>query len=222
MSEGVFSHEWEGTRIEILERVMKQKRVWMIIVGGLILVAVLAAGAFTAVRLLATPDEAAATSGGGRVIQSVDVQDGGVPVSVQTTILPAPELPDEPTAASGIFVRREDNTIVIGTGNIDVEVDVEVNPETGQETTTLIPSSDGPEIEVVITHDTMVYLDVTDFSIDGPIESGEREIVQAVRPVATAGEIGENTELQVWGERSGDRVIATIVVYGPLGGGAFD
>jgi hypothetical protein len=152
-------------------------------------------------------------------VQSVD---GGAPVSVQTTILPAPELPDEPTAASGVFVRREDNSIVVGTGNIDLDVDVEVNPETGQETTTLTPRTDGPEIEVVITHDTLVYLDVTDFTVNEPVESGEREIVQAVRQVETADEIGENMEMQVWGERSGDRVIASIVVYGPLAGGAFD
>ena len=198
---------------------MMNKRLLMII-GGLVLLLILAAGTFTAVRLLATPAEAAATGGGGaRVIESVQAVDGGAPVSVRTTILPAPELPDEPAATGGIFVRREDNGIVIGTGNIDVEVSVEIDPETGQETTTLIPSTDGPEIEVVITHDTVVYQDVTDFSIDGPIESGEREVVQAVRRVETADEIGENMELQVWGERSGDRVIATVVVYGSLDGG---
>jgi hypothetical protein len=112
--------------------------------------------------------------------------------------------------------------VVIGTGNIDVEVDVEIDPETGEETTTVTPRTDGPEIEVVITHNTMVYRDVTDFSLDGSMESGEREIIQAVQPVETADEIGENMELQVWGESSGDRVIATIVVYGPLGGGAFN
>jgi hypothetical protein len=202
---------------------MMNKRILMVL-GGLVLLVVLVAGVFTAVRLLATPEETvtASSGGGARVMQSVQSVDGGAPVSVQTTILPAPELPDEPTAASGIFVRREDNSIVVGTGNVDLEVDVEVNPETGQETTTLIPSSDGPEIEVVITHDTQVYLDVTDFTMEGPVESGEREIVQAVRRVETADEIGENMELQVWGERSGDRIIATIVVYGPLAGGAFN
>jgi hypothetical protein len=202
---------------------MMSKRVLMI-VGGLVLVVVLVAGAFTAVRLLATPEETitASSGSGARVMQSVQSVDGGAPVSVQTTILPAPELPDEPTAASGVFVRREDNSIVVGTGNIDLDVDVEVNPETGQETTTLTPRTDGPEIEVVITHDTLVYLDVTDFTVNEPVESGEREIVQAVRQVETADEIGENMEMQVWGERSGDRVIASIVVYGPLAGGAFD
>lgn len=204
------------------------KRILMIL-GGLVLLVVLVAGAFTAVRLLATPDETAtASSGSGaRMMQSVQQIDDGAPVSVQTTILPAPELPDEPTAASGVFVRREDNSIVVGTGNIDLEVDVSVDPETGQETTTLTPRTDGPEIEVVMTHDTLVYRDVTDFSLDGAasdavVESGEREIVQAVKQVEAADEIGENMELQVWGERSGDRIIATIVVYGPLGGGAFE
>jgi hypothetical protein len=195
------------------------KRILMVL-GGLVFLVVLGAGAFTAVRLLAKPEGAAATGGGSnaRVIQSVEAVDGGAPVSVQTTILPAPELPDEPAAANGIFVRREDNGIVIGTGNIDVEVSVEVDPNTGQETMSMIPSTDGPEIEVVVTHDTVVYQDVTDFSLDGVVESGEREVVQAVREVETADEIGENMELQVWGERSGDRVIATVVVYGSLGG----
>jgi hypothetical protein len=202
---------------------MTNKRI-LLAVSGLVLVVVLAAGAFTAVRLLVTPAEAAAPNAAstGRVMQSVMVQDGGAPVSVQTTILPAPELPVEPTAATGIFLRREDNMIVVATGNIDVEVEVKIDPETGQESTTLTPRTDGPEIEVVITHDTLVYQDVTDFSLDGLPESGEREIVQAVRPVDTADEISENMELQVWGERSGDRVIATIVVYGPLGGGVFN
>ena len=200
-----------------------KNRKFLMVVGGLIIVLVLAAGAFTAVRLLSAPEEAAATGGSGaRVMQSVIAQNGGAPVAVQTTILPASELPDEPTAASGIFVRREDNSIVVGTGNIDIEVDIEVDPQTGQESMTMVPSSDGPEIEVVMTHDTVVYRDVTDFSLDGPVESGEREIVQKVQQVETADEIGENMELQVWGERRGDRVIATVVVYGLLGGRAFE
>ena len=194
------------------------------VLGGLVVLIVLVAGTFTAVRLLATPEETVTASGGGeaRVMESVQTVDGGAPISVRTTILPAPELPDEPTAASGVFVRREDNSVVVGTGNIDLDVDVEVDPETGQETTTLTPRTDGPEIEVVMTHDTVVYRDVTDFTADMPAESGEREIMQAVRQVETADEIGENMELQVWGERSGDRVIATVVVYGLLAGGAFE
>ncbi|WP_420631339.1 hypothetical protein [Candidatus Leptofilum sp.] len=184
----------------------------------------LAGGAYTAVQLL-TPDDAGETavaSGGGRVMQSISSQNGGPSVAVQTTILPAPELPDEPSAAFGILQSREDNTLLVGTGNIDLEVDVEVNPDTGQESTTLIPSTDGPVLEVVLTPDTILYRDVTDLSLQPGQESGEREIVQQVRLVDSSDDITGNLELEVWGERRGDRIIATVLVYGPLGGGAFE
>ena len=204
-----------------------KRSVWLGI-GLLVLLAVLGAGAFTAFQLL-TPeneaggaDTAVAAGGGGRVMQSVMSQNGGPPVAVQTTILPAPELPDEPSAAFGILLSREDNTLRVGTGNIDLEVDIEVDPETGQESASLTPSTDGPELEVVLTPDTLIYRDVTDQSIPPEQESGEREIVQQVRPVESSDEITGNLELEIWGERRGDRIVATVIVYGPLGGGAFE
>lgn len=201
----------------------------MILMGGLVLLVLglLGGGVYTAVQLLAPQAEAAsgeaeARGSGGRVMQSVMSQNGGPPVAVQTTILPAPELPDEPSAAFGVLVSREDNTLLVGTGNIDLEVDIEVNPETGQESTSLIPRTDGPQLEVVITPDTLIYRDVTDLSIPPDQESGEREIVQQVRPVDSADDVTGNLELEIWGERRGDRIVATVLVYGPLGGGAFE
>ncbi|MCB9008274.1 MAG: hypothetical protein H6656_13040 [Ardenticatenaceae bacterium] len=204
----------------------------MIFMGGLVLVVIglLAGGAYTAVQLLAPKVQAdsgsdtavADSGGGGRVMQSISSQNGGPPVAVQTTILPAPELPDEASAAFGVLVSREDNTLLVGTGNIDLEVDIEVNPETGQESTSLIPRTDGPQLEVVITPDTIIYRDVTDLSIPPDQESGEREVVQQVRQVDSADDITGNLELEIWGERRGDRIVATVLVYGPLGGGAFE
>jgi hypothetical protein len=202
-----------------------------ILIGALVLVVLglLAGGAYTAVQLLVPEAEnggeetaVADSGGGGRVMQSVMSQNGGPPVAVQTTILPAPELPDEPSAAFGVLVSREDNTLLVGTGNIDLEVDVEVNPETGQESTNLIPSTDGPQLEVVLTPDTLIYRDVTDLSIPPEQESGEREIVQQVRLVGSADDVTGNLELEIWGDRRGDRIVATVLVYGPLGGGAFE
>lgn len=129
----------------------------MILLGGLVLLVLglLGGGAYTAVQLLTPQVEAAngneaeaeAPSSGGRVMQSVSSFNGGPPVAVQTTILPALELPAEPSAAFGILASREDNTLLVGTGNL---------------------------------------------------------------------------ELEVWGERRGDRIVATVLVYGPLGGGAFE
>ena len=203
-----------------------------VLIGGLILVVLglLAGGVVTAVWLLVPEDEsgggevdtAVAASSGGRVMQSISSQNGGPPVAVQTTILPAPELPDEPSAAFGILASREDNTLLVGTGNIDLEVDIEVDPETGQESTNLIPSTDGPQLEVVLTPDTIIYRDVTDLSIPPEEESGEREIVQQVRLVNSSDDVTGNLELEIWGERRGDRIVATVLVYGPLGGGAFE
>ena len=201
----------------------------MILIGtAVFIMIVLAGGAYMAVRLLVPQSKSepgvdtAVASGGGRVMQSISSQNGGPPVAVQTTILPAPELPDEPSAAFGILESREDNTLLIGTGNIDLEVDIEVDPETGQESTTLIPTTDGPKLEVVLTPDTILYRDVTDLRLQPEQESGERALVQQLRQVDSADDITGNMELEVWGERRGDRIVATVLVYGPLGGGAFE
>ena len=44
-------------------------------------------------------------------------------------------------------------------------------------------------------------------------ESGEQVVQQKLQPVDSLEEVGENTELEVWGERRGDRVVAEVVVY---------
>ncbi|MEM7116002.1 MAG: hypothetical protein AAF614_26410 [Chloroflexota bacterium] len=197
------------------------KRAFLII-GAVILVGVLVAGVYTAVQLLAQPEEETAVRPVGRVMETVNIVNGGDPISVRTTILPAEELPDAESDAFGVVARIEDDNLIVGTGNINLEVDVEVNGETGQESTTLIPTTDGPEVEVVITNNTIIYKDVTDLKSDPPTESGERTIEQQVRQVDSSDDIDVNSEVEVWGEKRGDRIVAEVLVFGPLGGGAFD
>lgn len=196
---------------------MKRKQWIIALLGGLVVVALLAAGAYTAVRLLADEGGPPTTTGPARVMQEV-IDNGSGPVSVRTTFLPAPELPAEPLAAAGIVLSRQDNSVMLGTGNIDVRVEAEIDPATGQESRSVVPSTDGPELEIVIGPDTVLYRDVTDFSADAPTESGEREVQQVVRPAGSADAIEPQMEMQVWGERRGDRVIATVVVFGPVPG----
>ena len=194
---------------------MKQMYVWLGV--GLLLGIVLVAGGLTAVKLLNRDEgETAVASGGGRVIQSVAVADGGAPVAVQTTILPAAELPTEPAAASGILVRREDNSLTVGTGGIEVNVEVQVDGDTGQETVQAVPRATGPELEVVVGRNTTLYLDVTDYSMGDAPESGERTVQQQVRLVDSLEDLPENAEIQAWGNRSGDRVTADVLVFGTL------
>ncbi len=196
---------------------MKRKQWIIALLGGLVVVALLAAGAYTAVRLLADEGGPPPSSGPVRQMQEV-IDTGSGPVSVLTTFLPAPELPDEPSAAAALVLSRQDNSVMLGTGNIDVRVEAEIDPATGQESRSVVPSTDGPELEIVIGPDTALYRDVTDFSADAPTESGEREVQQVVRPADSADAIEPQMEMQVWGERRGDRVIATVVVFGPVPG----
>ena len=183
----------------------------VLIAGGLVLlVALLAGAAYVGTRMLTAPDEGASATGGtGRVMEIVS-DDGSGPVSLRIIIEPSPELPDRPSEASGIFLRRQDDSIFVGTGSIELDVEVESGSDP-----VISLSSDGPEIEVVVTHDTVIYSDETDIHGDGsaPQESGEKTIQQVIKLVDSLDEVGPNTELQVWGERRGDRVVAEVLVY---------
>ena len=195
----------------------------LILIAALVVVALLlAGGAIIGVQLLASPDSETGVSGGGRVMQSVQVGNDGAPVSVQTTLLPAAELPDEGATASGLVLGRQDDVLTVGTGAIELAVEVQVDGSTGRETTTVVPSTNGPELEVVLTRDTLLYRDITDIAGQIPDKSGEVTIVQEIRPATDSRLIEEQMEVQVWGERRGERIIAQVLVFGPLAGGAFE
>lgn len=79
--------------------------------------------------------------------------------------------------------------------------------------------ADGPSTEVVITHDTEIYKDTTFENFNFVMEEGAMpkmpdKIEQKIEP-GSAGEIGPNAFVTVWGERRGDRVIATFILYEP-------
>jgi hypothetical protein len=191
------------------------KRTMLIAGGTTILIALLAGAAFVGAQMLGAPQDSGDDGPGVRVIELVaDVGDG--PVSLKIRIEPAAELPDRPAAAAGIFVRRQDNSIFVGTGAI--ELDVEVDGATGEEKVNL--SHSGPEVEVVVSRDTIVYRDETEMPTTNPetMKSGEKTIQQVIRPVDSSADIRKNTELQVWGEKRGDRIVAQVIVYRILEG----
>jgi len=198
------------------------KRSLILIIVFIVAIIIIAGGAYTAAQLLAEPEAETTAPSGGRVMQSVKVGNDGVPVSIQTTILPSDELPTDEAVAFGIVIGRQDDTLRVGTGDIELAVEVEVDASTGQERSSVVPSTNGPELEVILTRDTLLYRDVTDIAGQIPDQSGEVTIMQDIRPVTDSNQIKEQMEIQVWGERHGDRVIASIVVFGPLAGGAFE
>ncbi|MBI3942844.1 MAG: hypothetical protein HY326_07510 [Chloroflexi bacterium] len=181
-----------------------------LIIAAILLIAILIGAAFVGGRLLSNSQQTAEAGGGGRTMM-IQANNGSGPVNVKLKINPAPELPNRPAEASGVFAKRQDNSIFVGTGNIRLAV--EVDGSTGKRAVSA--TSDGPQVEVVIGRDTTIYRDDTDFTLDkaGSMTSGEKTIQQVISPTDSLDEIDKNTELQVWGEQRGDRVIAQVLVY---------
>jgi len=176
------------------------KRTW-IIVGGVLLIVVLAGAAFVGGRLLNTQQSQGAK--GGQIMLSSSGPNGSQKVSVQ--LEPAKELPTTKADVVGIFKQRSDASIFVGTGQVKT-----MASKAPDGTVSMTSENDGPTVEVVVTHDTIIYRDVTMKQFDGPPEGGKMQ--QVVEP-GTIDEIGDNSTLQVWGERSGDRIVAKVLVY---------
>lgn len=181
-----------------------KRSVW-IAIGVIGLLVVLGAGAFTAVNLLTAQNEPDLPAGA-QVFEDVFDDGSGNPVTVQTVILPAPELPTDEFSVGGVFLRQEDNSYFVGTGSTSVSIQVE-NGETS-----MAVDHSGPEVEVVVTGDTIFYEDITKVSFESS-ESKEQTVQQEVRPVEQPSELTKGASMAVWGERRGDRVVATVVVF---------
>ncbi len=157
-------------------------------------------------------DEPAAARAPVRVVELV-TDDGSGPTSLKITTMPAPELPDEPKEVSGVFVSREDNSIVVGTGAIELSVEVNQD-QSGAIQRDVSMTANGPEVEVLVTHDTILYREETEDPAAGRnSKGGEYTVQQVLTPVDNLEELGKNTEVLVWGDRRGDRVVADILVY---------
>jgi hypothetical protein len=117
----------------------------------------------------------------------------------------ATELPASGPDAVGIVVKREDNTFSIGTNVVKFHT---VRDASGKITNREV-GYDGPIIAVVVTHDTAIYRDVTLF---GPGQVASSGPVQQVVRTGSLDEIGQQTLLQVWGERQGDRIVARVIL----------
>lgn len=174
-------------------------------VGAVVLVLLLAGGAFTAVQLLTAQGGGFGADGSMMVFEDVYDDGSGNPVSVKTIIEPSPNLPKEQPVAGGIFLSEEDSSYFVGTGDISIVANIE-NGETS-----VSAEHSGPKVEVVVGHDTIFYQDVT--KIDpNPTTSGERRYVQELRQIEKPDEVVYGTSIMMWGEKNGDRVSARVIV----------
>jgi hypothetical protein len=127
-------------------------------------------------------------------------------VTKRFSIQSAPELPASQPDIAGVFVRREDKSIFVGTGNVRTMMKVSgpgAKPE-------MSADYDGPVMEIVITHNTQVYQDVTEMSFDKMPENGKLQ--QVVQP-GSLDDISANSMVQAWGEKQGERLVARVLVF---------
>jgi hypothetical protein len=175
---------------------------------GIFLLVVLVAAAFFAGRLI---NQKAVAPDGLPVIGSGP--GNGQMVSMAVSVKPAPELPTTPPELNGLFTKRDDNSIFIGTmtGNMGMGVTVSEgsSDEGGAPVMSSGPSYDGPVVEVVITSETKLYAETTQLD---PSQPPSGEIQQTVGP-GSLDDLGSDSMVTVWGRRTGDRVIADVVLY---------
>ena len=118
-------------------------------------------------------------------------------------ITPAPELPTTKADVTGLFVERKDNTIVVQA----VSFSVGVGGISGE---TPMDENSGIKVEVVVTGETRIYKDVTEFP--EPV-NGEVHNVQQAAVEGTLDDLHTQSSITVWGRRSGDRIIADVLFY---------
>ena len=183
------------------------------IIGGILLVVLFAAAAFIAGRMLNRQVEA--------LSEGIEVDFSDAEEIPQT----APEIVGLVTAVDGdtLTVQEFNMNNMLGmigeTGVVVQSIEIE-NPEDMDELP--VPEfvgADGPVTELVITHDTEIYRDTT-FGEIAIIADGDTmpefpdEIKIKVEP-GNADEIGPHSMVTVWGERSGDRLIASVILFQP-------
>lgn len=169
-----------------------RRPIW-IAIGPVVVVLLLAGAAFVGGQLLGDQNQVTGEESGPRVIR---VGPGG---TQSLEIVPAEELPSAPADVKGLYVRREDNSLFVGTG------EVMLNIRDGE----VISDYDGPEVEVVVTHDTAVYRDKTQY---GTAEAEDGKIQQVVKP-GSLEEIEKHSLISVWGQERGSRLFAEVLVY---------
>lgn len=167
------------------------------IVGGTFVLLLLLAATFLGGKLMAQGEGGVPLAD---VAQPITLQDGNVAQSIPAPQMEmAAELPARAPETKGLFVGRTDDTLTIGTGNVMAMISTEPNavPEF---------SYDGIQQNVLVTNNTRLYIDRTEYAF------GQTAVQQKLEEVESLDVLTENAILEVWGERSGDQIVAEAIL----------
>lgn len=188
------------------EEIVEKKSNQGLMIGGVMILLLLLAAAFMGGRLLAPKEETAVPLSS--VIQADEMADlilpsGDSQEGAQTFSIPdlqaAPQMPASPPETTGLFLNRIDDTLRVGTGSISAMISSEPGalPEFNY---------DGVAVDVLVTNQTKLYEDVTEFTM------GQTTVQQELIQLENLDNLQENTLIQVWGQRDGDRIVAEVIV----------
>lgn len=142
--------------------------------------------------------------------------DDSTSISAQEMV-PSPLIPKTDPLVYGTFSERKDNIVLVQTisldaangGGVMVAAVASEDVESGEIVTDFV-GEDGPKIEVVVTKDSVIYNDVTEFHY-----TSDEPTQQELEP-GSLDELSKASIISVWGRKVGDRIIAdVIVIYNP-------
>jgi hypothetical protein len=121
---------------------------------------------------------------------------------------PAPELPTTPADLTGFVSEINGDSITVSQPN-GRGFRPSGTPDAAQAVATPLP-----DVEVIVTADTAIYQDTTprpNFQNDQP-STGLVTIQQQVA-TSSLGKIPANSRVTVWGNRNGNQLTATVIVF---------
>jgi len=137
--------------------------------------------------------------GGGEGMRSISIQ-----------ITPAAELPTTRPEVHGLFVERNDNSIMLSSVSMDGGGEGVVVVDGGGEAMAGSPmENNGPKVEVIISNETTIYLETT--QPPSAPTAGETQVWQQTVAEGSLDDLTSQSFVTVWGRRTGDRVIAEIL-----------
>ncbi|MEM7342620.1 MAG: hypothetical protein AAF485_00115 [Chloroflexota bacterium] len=172
-------------------------------------------GAWLGVQFFFATDEVIADSPPQKPVKVLEFvrDEGNGPMTLRITVEPADDLPAGSPQTGGVLVGQEDDLLSVGTGNIELDIEVEiVEGQSPEETISL--SHSGPVETALINENTIIYRDTTPLDVQ-PSETlnGEITIQQEIEQVEALPAVIQNLEVQVWGHLDGDQIVADVVVY---------
>ena len=174
------------------------KRTGWIVIGLGLLALLLAGGAFVVGRLLGGGNGNPGAGDGAKV--SIGTGHG----MVEVDFVKAEELPEESPDVVGVFERRQDNSIFVD------ETDGGFVLSPNDDGTLSVANATGKISEIVVTAETVVYVNLT---LDALDEAAVEGVLHQKVEAGTVEEIGELSFVQAWGEMHGDRLVASVLLY---------